>query len=320
MMKSEKNCIVVLTNCEYSVFSLSKMKEIDKRNGTTGSSIETTMSLIKAFLMQKIPILESAVEAIEPSATNYWHFMAYTLPTILSNRHNANFFLVAEITSYMSQYMSLLGIEINRLIAIRNNPIFTNRLILSGSELPCRDNKYDPYSGLELIAEELKQYKSQQITNNRVFVDRCSSNNGSIYRKIYPESTWRRFIANMGFRIVFLESMTVHEQIRIFSEAEVIMAMHGAALTNCIYMREGATVIELMHKEGVENGGYLDMFLTITYVMKINFFRIPCDPLLAKEEELKIQKFTGNYSTNPLPVKHTANLEARIIDILRKIS
>ena len=75
-------------------------------------------------------------------------------------------------------------------------------------------------------------------------------------------------------------------------------------------------VIELMHHQGMGNGGHLDMFMNIALINKLRFTRIECESFLPKSEELKIQSATGNYSSNPLPVKHCVNLEVRILSLL----
>lgn len=303
----ETNCIVYLDKNNYSVYSLSKMKLLSNRLGVLNSSKSRLRDLAKTFLAQGLASVDSAIEAVEPNASNYWHFMAYVLPTIMENRDKANYFLIANTTEYIIEYISLLGININRLVPIRGRPIVAERLNLSGSLLPCYDKHYAPYAGLKAVAHKLKEYRMHRSSQMKVYIDRLSSNNGSINRRVMPDPSWKVFIEGLGFRVVYVEKMTVREQIEIFSEADVVMAMHGAALTNCIYMHREATVIELMHENGVENG-YLDMFRTISNMMGLDFHRVPCQPFLSPEDEKRLQLVTGNPSTNPLPVKHTHKL------------
>jgi hypothetical protein len=49
----------------------------------------------------------------------------------------------------------------------------------------------------------------------------------------------------LGFEEIRPESLTVSEQARIFAEAEVVVAQHGAGLTNVAFCRPGTTVVEL---------------------------------------------------------------------------
>ena len=56
-------------------------------------------------------------------------------------------------------------------------------------------------------------------------------------------------LESIGYEVVYLEDMTVLEQISLFAQADVI-ALHGAALTNIIYARKDAVIIEISHVEG----------------------------------------------------------------------
>ena len=52
-----------------------------------------------------------------------------------------------------------------------------------------------------------------------------------------------------GFERVATESMGVREQAVLFSKAAVIVAPHGAGLTNLLFARPGALVVELVPAE-----------------------------------------------------------------------
>jgi capsular polysaccharide biosynthesis protein len=48
-----------------------------------------------------------------------------------------------------------------------------------------------------------------------------------------------------GFTRVHCEDLTAREQRKLFSEAEMIIAPHGAALTNLVFCQLGTRVVEL---------------------------------------------------------------------------
>ena len=50
----------------------------------------------------------------------------------------------------------------------------------------------------------------------------------------------------MGFEPVRLEELSLFDQIRLFRQAEAIVAPHGSALTNLGFCRPGCLVIELL--------------------------------------------------------------------------
>jgi capsular polysaccharide biosynthesis protein len=48
-----------------------------------------------------------------------------------------------------------------------------------------------------------------------------------------------------GFKWVTLESMSVIQQVALFTQAEVVIAPHGSGLTNILFCQPGTKVIEL---------------------------------------------------------------------------
>jgi capsular polysaccharide biosynthesis protein len=76
----------------------------------------------------------------------------------------------------------------------------------------------------------------------RVFVDRMN-NNG---RAFVNADEIRRLLEKLGFRTVFLETMSYKEQQAVFANATHIVAHHGAGLTNLLYANLSKTrVIEM---------------------------------------------------------------------------
>lgn len=77
-------------------------------------------------------------------------------------------------------------------------------------------------------------------TPAKIFIDR----RGSPLRKLENEN--ELIAALPGFTPVRLETLTIEQQIRLFANAEIIVAPHGAGLTNIGFCRPGCVVIELM--------------------------------------------------------------------------
>jgi len=279
----------------------------------------TPKSALYQFVGGSCIEVDLAICAIDPSAPNYWHFVAYQLPIIIINKDwiisSGSRILISNYVNYAREYIELLGIHENCIIDLRNRCVFSKSL-QSPIKMPSRDPAFECNDALHCVAESFGFLKSMGTPSRRVFIERKSSNNGSNLRGVYPLDAWHQFLASNGFEIVYLEGVSVADQASLFSQCRVLIALHGAALTNIIYMARGMQVIELMHHKGMENGGHLDMFMSIALKKKLRFSRIECESFLCESEELKIQAATGNFSSNPLPVKHCVNLEARILSLL----
>lgn len=75
----------------------------------------------------------------------------------------------------------------------------------------------------------------------RIYVSRA----GASYRKVVNEPGLSQLLQKYGFRTVQLERLSVARQASIFNGAKVIIAPHGAGLTNIMFCRPGTIVIEL---------------------------------------------------------------------------
>jgi hypothetical protein len=53
-------------------------------------------------------------------------------------------------------------------------------------------------------------------------------------------------LQEMGFQICLLEEMPFEEQVRLFRNAEVVLAPHGAGLINLIFSKPGTRVVEIL--------------------------------------------------------------------------
>lgn len=52
---------------------------------------------------------------------------------------------------------------------------------------------------------------------------------------------------NLSYRVIHFENMTFAEQVSSLRFTRVLISIHGAGLSNIIFLQPGSTVIELMH-------------------------------------------------------------------------
>jgi capsular polysaccharide biosynthesis protein len=74
----------------------------------------------------------------------------------------------------------------------------------------------------------------------RIFVSRAKAR-----RSVAVEPAILELLAPLGFKAVCLEDYSVPEQAALFRDAEVVVAFHGAGLTNLVFARPGTVVIEI---------------------------------------------------------------------------
>lgn len=100
----------------------------------------------------------------------------------------------------------------------------------------------------DVEAKSLNWVRSQHVTQlsstkalSRIYVSRAHAR----CRNVVNEGELIRALEIQDFQVVFAESLTLDEQITMFSNAEAVVAPHGAGLTNILWMCPDTLVIEL---------------------------------------------------------------------------
>jgi hypothetical protein len=105
------------------------------------------------------------------------------------------------------------------------------------------ENKFSPL-GIRLLNSKTKKYVSNQKSDpfRKIFVARDKS----VDQRIDSDSEIQKFFVSQGFEVVYPENFnSFFDQIDYFSQCKVIAGISGSALSNCIFMKPGGTVIEL---------------------------------------------------------------------------
>jgi capsular polysaccharide biosynthesis protein len=75
----------------------------------------------------------------------------------------------------------------------------------------------------------------------RVFISRTNAR----YRRLLNENELAPDLKRLGFEIVRAEELSFADQVRVFSECSVVLAPHGAGLTNILFAPDGCRVLEI---------------------------------------------------------------------------
>jgi capsular polysaccharide biosynthesis protein len=107
----------------------------------------------------------------------------------------------------------------------------------------------------ELTVVETDRFRPELLRSVRRAV--CSFSNTTSHRRIYisRQKAPRRHLVNRaevgsllkdaGFEKVFMEDLSFKEQVALMQEAAVIVAPHGAGLTNMMFCAPGTHVVEI---------------------------------------------------------------------------
>ncbi len=99
------------------------------------------------------------------------------------------------------------------------------------------------------------------------------SRNKAKYRKVINESELLPILAAYNYQLIYFEDYKVSEQIEICYNAKNFVSIHGANLTNTIFMKPNSNVMELRKKGDLEN----NYFYEIADAVDCNYFHLDCD-------------------------------------------
>ena len=177
----------------------------------------------------------------------YYHWMFDILPRIELIKRSGiklqeiDWFLInSTAKSYQRETLEILEIPASKILeSDRHTHIKATELIA-----PSFPGYFDwvPPGTIEFLRQTFLPQIS--LTNNfgrRIYISRSRAKN----RQVINESVVTNLLNNLGFQTIFLEEMSVLEQVAVFHHAEAIVAPHGSGLANLVFCSPQTKIIEL---------------------------------------------------------------------------
>ncbi len=97
------------------------------------------------------------------------------------------------------------------------------------------------------LNESIKLLKNLIIANNAKLEDKkiYVTREDSTYRRIINEADIMPILRSKGYKVINPQLYNIDEQIRIFSQADKIIAPHGSNLSNIIFCKRGTEIYEI---------------------------------------------------------------------------
>jgi hypothetical protein len=225
-------------------------------------------------------------------ATSYFHFISETLGKCF----NAALFdslkkfdviiLTTNKFKYISEWFEILGIrdkllesDLSSQYIIAENlyaPSFTQHCGWFSEELISyiRGNLFKPTQNLS------------KHTYRKIYISRTGT------RRVLNENTLLDTLFEFGFEIYNLENYSQFQQALIFSQASIIIAPHGAGLTNLVYCQPNTKVFEFFGAD------YKNIcYFSICDIMNLNYYYYISNAI----------DMGGNYFVDPAAIRKFLN-------------
>lgn len=117
----------------------------------------------------------------------------------------------------------------------------------------------------------------QIVKGKRIYILRISP-----ARSLYNEFQVSNLMRSYGFEIVQLEQHSISEQIRMFSEAELVCGAHGAGLAFTVFCNSGVKIIEILGSPITQ----LRHYIHLAHVLQFPFCRFDGVVMCDKENNM----------------------------------
>ena len=243
-------------------------------------NVNSTKERIKDFLGIRKPAkeIEEVLWLQDEYSFNYFHWISEVLPkvitwlelggscrTLLLNNNLFSFNYVLESLNLLG--FKIIGFDVGDHLKIKR---------LWTIDHLSRPGKFRRKSllnlRLNLIPKEiLENQVVNEDTSSAIFISRVNA----IRRFLVNEEELKPILHKYSIKSIYLEGMSLIDQIKLFSTCKLIISLHGAGLTNMIWMPPGSTVIELRRRDDTTNNCYYSMAKSIGH----KYFYVLCENL-----------------------------------------
>jgi hypothetical protein len=243
--------LVVTKNGNLIADSVGLPSEAKKRVGTALAK----SSKQNGFWWTKRNVLENKKErrgeveldtvcSVIPLWTNYYHWLIECLPRLrtvfeYTKEHDNRLTILVppDRSSWMNDWIDLLN--------IRSNCRDLSEKHIKASNILVPTHPDPNYNDCEWLRNQiLNPREISSESDKKIFISRSDATN----RRISNSGKVEKVLRSYGFEQYVLSDLSIRKQANLFSEAETVIAPHGAGLANLVFSRD-TDVIELFGRK-----------------------------------------------------------------------
>ncbi|MCS7297771.1 MAG: glycosyltransferase family 61 protein [Bacteroidia bacterium] len=199
-------------------------------------------SLYKRLTLRAFPEkLEEAMVIHHPWANNYCHWFVDCLPRLLSIERYTSYplLLPSDYQPFAKESLKALGVE--HILPMEKKYFYrVKRLVLP--HMPWLDSLALFYPQVQSYRERFLSLWGRAPASKRIYISRARATR----RKVLNEEEIRPILDKYGFLFLEAERLSLAQQVELFSQAHVLLALHGAGHMNLLWMPRGSQIIEIV--------------------------------------------------------------------------
>jgi capsular polysaccharide biosynthesis protein len=190
-------------------------------------------------------------------ATNYYHWMLDWLPQLaflgVQCRSADTVVITPPLTTeFQRTSLNLCGFTPERIIEVDNFTALRVRELLVPGRIATPAHRAAPWAMAHLRSmlgfTSLSVNRAPDRLPDKIFISRSDAQR----RVLINEDDLTARLRQLGYIIVNLTGLGLNDQIALFSSASRVVSLHGAGLTNFVFSRHGARLLEILpHSYGM---------------------------------------------------------------------
>jgi hypothetical protein len=264
--------LLIIRNTIFTVFNRNL---IESYSFIGKKTLKRRLTILLNYLniFKKKNIIYKGAWAIDNLSTGYFHWIADVLPRIYSSKKYLDGYPVVLPASFRhKEYVtsSLNALDVNfHFIDNDGKLLIKDSLLISHLATTGNYNK-KVLNGLKYFIQKSLLADSTKNSKRKIYISRANANK----RKISNEEELISILNNKGFKIILAEDLSFTDQVLLFSEAEIILGLHGAGLVNMLFMKKNCYVIEIRRYDDSRN----NCFFTLASELDLNYFYLLAEP------------------------------------------
>ncbi|MBD2724674.1 glycosyltransferase family 61 protein [Hymenobacter armeniacus] len=237
--------------------------------------------LLRQWVGEKVKVsgTEIAVCHNQWSTENYYHWLIDSLPRLLVLRSlYPGMKLLLPRVSALHPVPEFIATSA-RLLGFTDHLPLNPRQILSAQTVILPDLTAASLTQRPELVRQVRQelLKALCLEPGRAFRRVYAARAAGFPRNLLNEPEVEAWLQQEGFEKVYFEHLTLLEQVRLMQETEVLLAVHGANMTNLLFLPDTARVVEIHNRE------YSDpCYLRLASCLGLEFYICPCQGVDAR--------------------------------------
>jgi hypothetical protein len=202
---------------------------------------------IKNALRKPKTIKEPVLWCLDGFSTGgYYHWITEILPRLwMAEAHIARSqFAIPDYFftrwPFCKEFFELLGVHNFLVLDARTKYLLEQLILPTRAGNPFYQQPVPMKHSIEWLREAALQ-KSTRRLGERLYVSRAKAR----YRKVLNEEELLPVLKKYGFQIIYFEDYSLSDQISICQHTKVLMGLHGAGLTNMVFLPPEGKLIEI---------------------------------------------------------------------------